>query len=110
MRWLLVVLMVAGFTLTFLAKGPALLAIGLAMGFVGFFGLVFALAADRVSASSRPETAMLGAEDLAAMRARQTGARPGPVAATPAKPAPVASAQPAAVAPKRPPPASGTTS
>ena len=107
MRWLLVVLMVAGFTLTFLAKGPALLAIGLAMGFVGFFGLVFALAADRVSASSRPETAMLGAEDLAAMRARQTGARPGPVAA---KPAPVASAQPAAVAPKRPPPASGTTS
>jgi uncharacterized protein (DUF58 family) len=95
MRWLLLLLLtIAGITLTFIAKGTAVLALGLVLGFVGFFGLIFALAADRVSAGSRPETAMLGAEDLAAMRARQTAARPRPVAATPANPATIAPAPP----------------
>ncbi|MET0229931.1 MAG: hypothetical protein ABW186_03265 [Rhodanobacteraceae bacterium] len=101
MRWLLLVLAIIGFALTFMAKGPGVLALGLVLGFVGFFGLIFALAADRVSASSRPETAMLGAEDLAAMRARQTGARPRPIATAPAKPAAVAPV----AAPKSAPPA-----
>jgi hypothetical protein len=102
MRWLLLVLTVVGFTLTFMAKGAGLLAIGLVLGFVGFFGFIFALAADRVSASTRPETAMLGVEDLAAMRARQTGARPRPVGAAPVKLAPVAPVRPT-TAPKPPP-------
>jgi|SRR5690349_8683430 hypothetical protein len=109
MRWLLLILTVVGFTLTFMAKGLALLAVGLVLGFVGFFGFIIALAADRVSASTRPETAMLGAEDLAAMRARQTGARPHPVATRPVKPAPVAPVRPVA-APKPPPPANGAAS
>ena len=109
MRWLLLVLTVVGFTLTFMAKGPLLLAVGLVLGFIGFFGFIIALAADRVSASTRPETAMLGAEDLAAMRARQSGARPHPVATRPANPAPVAPVRPVA-APKPPPPANGAAS
>jgi hypothetical protein len=112
MRWLLLAITIAGFTLTFMAKGPGLLALGLVLGFVGFFGFVFALAADRVSAATRPETAMLGAEDLAAMRARQSGARPRPVAPPPAKPASVAPVTPVrpAAAPKPPPPANGSAS
>ena len=109
MRWLLLILTVVGFTLTFMAKGLALLAVGLVLGFVGFFGFIIALAADRVSASTRPETAMLGAEDLAAMRARQTGARPPPVAMRSTRPAPVAPMRPA-VAPKPPPPSNGAAS
>jgi hypothetical protein len=105
MRWLLLVLTIAGITLTFMAKGPGALALGLVLGFVGFFGFIFALAADRVSASSRPETAMLGAEDLAAMRARQNGARPRPVATTPAHPATIPPAAPMRpVAASKPPP------
>ncbi len=106
MRWLLLIFTAVGFALTFLAKGPGLLALGLVLSFVGFFGLIFALAADRVSASSRPETAMLGAEDLAAMRARQTSARPRPVATPPAKPAAVTPV----AAPKRPPTANEAAS
>jgi hypothetical protein len=109
MRWLLLVLTVVGFTLTFMAKGPGLLAIGLVLGFVGFFGFIFALAADRVSASTRPETAMLATEDLAAMHARQSGARPRPVVATPVKPRPSAPVRPAD-APKPPAPSSGAAS
>ena len=109
MRWLLLLATIAGFVLTFIAKGPGLLALGLVLGFIGFFGFIFSLAADRVSASSRPETAMLGAEDLAAMRARQTGARPPPVAMRSTRPAPVAPMRPA-VAPKPPPPSNGAAS
>jgi hypothetical protein len=108
MRWLLLAITIAGFTLTFMAKGPGLLALGLVLGFVGFFGFIFALAADRVSAAARPETSMLGAEDLAAMRARQSGARPRAVATPPAKPAAATPVRPAAANPR--PPANGSAS
>jgi len=83
MRLLLLVMTLAGFTLTFLAKGPGVLALGLLLGFVGLFGLIFAIAAARVSASARPEALMAVPEDLAAMRARRAAAKP--VAAPPAK-------------------------
>src|SRR3954463_15333823 len=51
MRWLMLLLLILGLALTFTAKGAGLLALGLVLGFVGLFGLIFALAADRVSAS-----------------------------------------------------------
>ena len=115
MRWLLLALTIAGFTLTFMAKGTGVLALGLLMSFVGFFGFIFALAADRVSSAARPETSMLDAGDLAAMRARQAGARPRPVATPPAHPAHPAAAAPGTpvrptVVPMPPPPASGAGS
>jgi hypothetical protein len=74
MRWLMLGLTLFGFALSFVTKSPAVLAVGLVLGFVGLFGLVFSMAADRVSASARPESAMLGPEDLAAMRIRRTAA------------------------------------
>jgi hypothetical protein len=77
MRWLMLGLTILGFALSFVAKGPGLLAIGLLLGFVGLFGLVFSIAADRVSASARPESAMLTPEDLAAMRARRNAGTKG---------------------------------
>jgi hypothetical protein len=74
MRWLMLGLTLFGFALSFVTKSPAVLGLGIVLGFVGLFGLIFSMAADRVSASARPESAMLGAEDLAAMRARRTAA------------------------------------
>ena len=74
MRWLMLGLTLFGFALSFVTKSAALLGIGIVLGFVGLFGLVFSMAADRVSASARPESAMLGPEDLAAMRARRAAA------------------------------------
>jgi hypothetical protein len=103
MRWLMLVLTIAGFALTFTAKSAGVLALGLVCGFVGAIGLLFALASDRVSAAARPETAILGPEDLAAMRARQAAAAK-PRAVPPAPVRPVAAA-PAAAPPKTPPPA-----
>ncbi len=85
MRWLMLGLTLFGFALSFVTKSPAVLGFGLVLGFVGLFGLVFSMAADRVSASARPESAMLGSEDLAAMRARRAAA-PAPTAARPSVP------------------------
>lgn len=84
MRWLMLGLTLFGFALSFVTRSPAVLAIGLVLGFVGLFGLVFSMAADRVSASARPESAMLGPEDLAAMRTRRTTAPTPTTTRTPA--------------------------
>jgi hypothetical protein len=105
MRWIMLGLTILGFVLTFTAKSSGVLAIGLVSGFIGSFGLLFSLASDRVSASSRPDSAILGPEDIAALRARNTAAKPRPVAAVPSpKPAAVPP-RPVAVPPKAPPPA-----
>jgi uncharacterized protein (DUF58 family) len=90
MRWLMLVLLVIGLTLTFTARGAGLLALGLVLGFVGLFGLIFALAADRVSASARPDSAMVGSQEYAALRARGANIRPAspqPAVKPPAPPA-----------------------
>jgi hypothetical protein len=81
-------LTVLGFTLTFLAKGAGLLALGLLFGFVGLFGLIFAIAAARVSASARPESLMAVPEDLAALRSRRAAVRPMPAAPAAKNPGP----------------------
>jgi drug/metabolite transporter (DMT)-like permease len=80
LRWLMLALIVVGLVLTFTAKGPGLLGIGLLVGFVGLFGVVFSIAADRVSASARPDSAMATPEDLAALRARRAPVRTVPAA------------------------------
>ena len=88
MRWLMLALTLLGFALAFAAKSPGLLGFGILLGFVGLFGLVFGMAADRVSASARPDSAMLGPDELATQRARRTAAKPTTAAPTPpAKPA-----------------------
>jgi hypothetical protein len=88
MRWLMLGLTIFGFALSFVTKSPVVLGMGLLLGFVGLFGLIFSLAADRVSASARPESAMLGPEDLAAMRTRRTVGTPTTAARTPASAGP----------------------
>jgi len=97
MRWIMLVLTLIGFALALVTKSPGLLALGLFLGFVGMFGLVFSMAADRVSASARPESAMAAPEDLAKLGARR------PVAAVRSISAPPATNVSAAPSAERPP-------
>jgi hypothetical protein len=69
-RWIMLGLTILGVALVFSTKSAGLLSLGLLCSIVGFFGFVFVLAADRVSASARPETSMAAADDLAALRKR----------------------------------------
>lgn len=84
MRWFLLVLAVIGFALVFTTKSSAVLALALVLGFGGLLGFVFALAADRVAASTRPDSAMASMEDLARL-GRTARTPPGPAAAPPSR-------------------------
>jgi hypothetical protein len=75
MRWLMAALTVIGFAIAFVAGSVGLLAIGIVLGFIGLFGTVFAIAAARVSATSRPDAAMASADVLAVLGTPR-GARP----------------------------------
>lgn len=81
-RWIMLGLTILGFAIVFTTTSTGLLGLGLLLGLVGFVGFVFALAADRISASARPEATMATVDDIHAMR-RRVPARP-PVPETPA--------------------------
>jgi hypothetical protein len=88
MRWIMLGLTILGFALTFIARSPGVLGLGLVLGFVGLFGMVFSIASDRIASGARPDTAMLSAEDLAAIRARREAAAKAAAAAPPRVPTP----------------------
>ncbi|MGA9342529.1 MAG: hypothetical protein WBV61_09400 [Rhodanobacteraceae bacterium] len=88
MRWIMVGLSVLGFALAFVTRSPLVLGLCLLLGFAGMFGAVLAFAAERIAATSRPESVMLSRDDLVAMRER-AGSRPKQAAQPPAALSPV---------------------
>jgi hypothetical protein len=80
-RWLMLGLTIIGIVVIFTTKNAGVLLLGLLFGIVGFVGFIMALAADRVSASARPESAMAAIDDLAALRKPRAASAPRPVAA-----------------------------
>lgn len=69
MRWILLVVAVLGFGLTFSARTPGLMGIGLLLGFIGLLGALFAFAAARIAATSRPDIMLLSDKDISRVRA-----------------------------------------
>lgn len=81
LRWILLLLALVGLVVTFTTKSPGLLGLGLLLGLVGGIGFVLAMAADRVAANTRPDSAMASVEDLAALGKTGPAARTPPAAA-----------------------------
>ncbi len=69
MRWLLLVVSIAGFSIAFATKSAGVLGLGLLLGFGGLIGAFFGFAAARVAASARPDAALLTDRDIATLRA-----------------------------------------
>ena len=67
-RWIMIALTLIGLIMAFLTRSPGLLGLALMMCFVGACGTVFSIAAERVSANSRPDASMLPPEALVAIR------------------------------------------
>ena len=76
-------LAVLGLALSLTTRSPGLLGLGLLGAAIGLFGLVFSLAAERVASRSRPDSAMLGPEALAAIRERARAQRAAAESRTP---------------------------
>lgn len=69
-RWITMGATALGFALVLLAKGPGLLGLGLLLALAGLFATVMVLASERIGSRSRPDSAMLSPEVLAAIRER----------------------------------------
>jgi hypothetical protein len=67
-RWIMIALTVAGLGTAILTRSPGLLGLALLATLIGLFGTVLSLAADRISANSRPDSTMLPPEALASIR------------------------------------------
>jgi hypothetical protein len=68
MRWLLLLVTLAGFALAFTTKSPGLLGVGLLAGFGGLISFAFALAAARIAETSQPDSAMIVDPEVNALR------------------------------------------
>lgn len=76
-RWILIAITLIGLVVALLTRSPGVLGFALLMTAVGLFGTVMSLAADRVSANSRPDAAMLPPEALQAIRDKANATRAG---------------------------------
>ncbi|MEP6940580.1 MAG: hypothetical protein ABI846_12525 [Rudaea sp.] len=70
MRWIMLLLAVAGFALAFTTKSPGLLGFGLLVGVACSLGFCLALAAARISANAQPESMLIVDPEVSSLRAR----------------------------------------
>ena len=74
-RWIMIALTLLGLVTAVLTRSPGVLGFALVVLTVGLFGTVLSFAADRISASSRPDVAMLPPEALKAIRDKSNAKR-----------------------------------
>lgn len=86
MRFFWLLLTVGGITAAFMAKTAGLLGMALIVTFVAGLCAVFSFAAARIESSSRPDSALMTPEVLAAVRAHAAKQQAGQPAARPAAP------------------------
>ncbi|HSX61692.1 MAG TPA: hypothetical protein VLF18_15980 [Tahibacter sp.] len=99
MRFVWLLLMIASIAFAIMTRSPGMLALALFVAFVSGLCTVFTFAAARIESTSRPDSALLTPEVLAAVRAR--GAQQRAAAGQPQAPPSLPPARPAA--PPQPP-------
>jgi hypothetical protein len=67
-RWIMIGVTLLGVLVAIFTHSPGVLGFSLLLVFVGLFGTVLSLAADRISANSRSDVSMLPPEALQAIR------------------------------------------
>lgn len=69
MRWILLLLALGAFALAFSTKAAGVMAFCLVAGFGLLFAALFAFAAAKIEATSRPDTTLLADKDISVLRA-----------------------------------------
>jgi len=69
MRWILLLLALGAFALEFSTKSAGVMGLCLTVGFVAMFAALFAFAAAKIEATSRPDVTLLTDKDISALRA-----------------------------------------
>lgn len=81
MRWILLVVAIAGFAIAFTTASPSLMGIGLILGCGGLLGFGLALAASRIAQTAQPEAALIVDPEISALRAKAKLAKSAAAAA-----------------------------
>jgi hypothetical protein len=76
MRWFMLLVAIAAFTLAYSTKSAGLLGLCLLIGFVGLVISFLGFAAARVAATARPDAALLTDRDIATLRASMKKPQP----------------------------------
>jgi hypothetical protein len=76
MRWILLLLALGAFALAFSTKSTGVMGFCLVAGIGLLFAALFAFAAARIEATSRPASTLLTDKDISALRASVRKARP----------------------------------
>ena len=82
MRWLLLVVSIASFSVAYVAKSPAALGIAIVVGLVALVGAFLGFAQARIEATARPDAAMLSDKDIATLQSAVRNAKKNPPAPT----------------------------
>ena len=78
MRWILLLLALGAFAIAFTTKSPGVMGFCLVAGIGLLFATLFAFAAAKIDATSRPDSTLLTDKDIAALRASVRKAAPKP--------------------------------
>ena len=76
MRWILLLLAFGAFVLAFSTKSAGVMGLALVVGLVVLVAALFAFAAAKIDATSRPDAALLTDKDINALRASVRKAKP----------------------------------
>ena len=76
MRWILLLLAFGAFALAFSTKSAGVMGLALIGGLALLIAALFAFAAAKIEATSRPDTALLTDKDINALRASVRKAKP----------------------------------
>ena len=79
MRWVLLLLAFGAFAIAFSTRSPGVMGFALIVGIGLLFAAVFAFAAAKISATSRPDSTLLTDKDINAIRASIRKKAPKPV-------------------------------
>lgn len=82
MRWLLLIVALAAFSLAYMTKTPETLGFAVLVGVIALVGSFLGFAQERISATARPDAAMLSDKEIAILRnaVRNANAKKNPPA------------------------------
>ena len=78
MRWFLLLVSLAAFSFAYMAKTPEMLGIAVLVGTLSLIGSFLGFAQAKISATARPDAAMLGDKDIAMLRNAMREAKKNP--------------------------------
>ena len=78
MRWVMLVVSIAAFSVCYVVKSPTSFGIAMVVGLVALVGAFLGFAQSRIAATARPDAALLSDKDIATLQSAVRNAKKNP--------------------------------